>query len=476
MVKTITELLAMHSLKEAELLNPESDLNLWVRTVTTDLTDEKCGTVYILSSITGLDYALFMKNHPNAAGFIVDKKLSVKGEVPVILSLDGAACEEEWNGRCTSDPVMDLYTEVLSRKDRTAETILHRIAGLSRTSLILFKEDEPDIIAGSEPLDEADYRTLKSTGTLMKDGQQYTAGCTEILLPRKAAVLMSVRKGERRDDWALECCGLAFRGAMISASYDHSAAERFITDLIVLGHYRMIQEFGRRNRIAVPENADIFLLYSRNHASLTPWMSSIRDFCSSFGRVCLMEQIGGDILIVQEEPSSNRERIREIQSLGEYCSTNRIPTVLVGGIRLSESCVEIRHLQKMMGDVMADAFRIFPERHGFLLSELLFAENCRRVIMQGGREQQRARSIIDRLGVNRGEYELADTLSVYLIDENMSITETSGRLFVHRNTIKYRVQKAEDLLGMDLGNMTELRDLILALGIFRLLRQPTAAR
>ena len=96
--------------------------------------------------------------------------------------------------------------------------------------------------------------------------------------------------------------------------------------------------------------------------------------------------------------------------------------------------------------------------------------------MQGGREQQRARSIIDRLGVNRGEYELADTLSVYLIDENMSITETSGRLFVHRNTIKYRVQKAEDLLGMDLGNMTELRDLILALGIFRLLRQPTAAR
>src|SRR5690606_38727089 len=42
--------------------------------------------------------------------------------------------------------------------------------------------------------------------------------------------------------------------------------------------------------------------------------------------------------------------------------------------------------------------------------------------------------------------ELVRTIQVYL-DSQCEISETSRRLFIHRNTVKYRIEKAEELLN-----------------------------
>ncbi|MEI3100909.1 MAG: helix-turn-helix domain-containing protein [Oscillospiraceae bacterium] len=35
-----------------------------------------------------------------------------------------------------------------------------------------------------------------------------------------------------------------------------------------------------------------------------------------------------------------------------------------------------------------------------------------------------------------------NTLTVFLLDKNSSITDTAAHLFVHKNTVKYRLHKA----------------------------------
>lgn len=47
---------------------------------------------------------------------------------------------------------------------------------------------------------------------------------------------------------------------------------------------------------------------------------------------------------------------------------------------------------------------------------------------------------------SKEDVELVKTIQVYL-DSHCEISETSRKLFIHRNTVKYRIEKAEDMLG-----------------------------
>lgn len=61
--------------------------------------------------------------------------------------------------------------------------------------------------------------------------------------------------------------------------------------------------------------------------------------------------------------------------------------------------------------------------------------------------------------------DLLNTLSCY-ISHNMSISETADNLFIHRNTLHYRLEKIKKLLNTDLENMDDLVTIKLALSIY----------
>ncbi|WP_342514411.1 PucR family transcriptional regulator ligand-binding domain-containing protein [Sporosarcina sp. FSL K6-1522] len=69
---------------------------------------------------------------------------------------------------------------------------------------------------------------------------------------------------------------------------------------------------------------------------------------------------------------------------------------------------------------------------------------------------------------NKDEEDLVNTLLVYL-DNNCEIAMTSRKLYVHRNTVKYRIAKCEDILGYsihDSQNSLHLRTALLMRTMF----------
>jgi len=66
------------------------------------------------------------------------------------------------------------------------------------------------------------------------------------------------------------------------------------------------------------------------------------------------------------------------------------------------------------------------------------------------------------------ESSLLETLSVYL-ETHCQISETAKRLFVHRNTVVYRIEKCEEILGKSLKDSETTLQIRLALRIRRLL-------
>ena len=67
------------------------------------------------------------------------------------------------------------------------------------------------------------------------------------------------------------------------------------------------------------------------------------------------------------------------------------------------------------------------------------------------------------------ESNLFQTLETYL-DENCNITVTSEKLFLHRNTLKYRIKKIEELLECDLHDFNDCANLKIAVYIKRILK------
>jgi purine catabolism regulator len=68
------------------------------------------------------------------------------------------------------------------------------------------------------------------------------------------------------------------------------------------------------------------------------------------------------------------------------------------------------------------------------------------------------------------EQSLLETLSVYL-ETHCQISETAKRLFVHRNTVVYRIEKCEEILGRSLKDSETTLQIRLALRIKTLLEK-----
>ncbi|MNP59498.1 Purine catabolism regulatory protein [compost metagenome] len=62
------------------------------------------------------------------------------------------------------------------------------------------------------------------------------------------------------------------------------------------------------------------------------------------------------------------------------------------------------------------------------------------------------------------------TLENYFIN-NLNVTETSKAMFLHRNTLIYRIEKIKEILNLDLKHSEELLRIQIALKIFSILNK-----
>lgn len=63
------------------------------------------------------------------------------------------------------------------------------------------------------------------------------------------------------------------------------------------------------------------------------------------------------------------------------------------------------------------------------------------------------------------------TLATFLLDSNGHFDLCGKLLFIHKNTVKYRIKKISELLGYNVTNFSETYDIYMALMIYRLLTQ-----
>ncbi len=135
-----------------------------------------------------------------------------------------------------------------------------------------------------------------------------------------------------------------------------------------------------------------------------------------------------------------------------------------------KNTAEVREAFLKTGDCLPDAKRIFPGRVCFTSEELSFSGICRKRIERGEASVAEALAPLEPLNSERDADALRQTLAAYLLDTDAGLAETAKALYLHKNTVKYRLKSMSDRFGFRVGSMPSSAGLYEAIGVERLLR------
>lgn len=178
----------------------------------------------------------------------------------------------------------------------------------------------------------------------------------------------------------------------------------------------------------------------------------------------------GQPVMCLSTPHSLRETESAIQEILS-CALETSPDAVVvrcSGLSNTTSC---RRAYLLTLDNLEDARRIFPHKKMFLQGELELVASCRKRIDEGEAAAVRRTLPLAALQADREYHDLLDTACVFLLACDGSVTRTAEMLFLHKNTIKYRLQRIADLLGYRLGKMPETIELYRSAAVYRLLHE-----
>ena len=111
------------------------------------------------------------------------------------------------------------------------------------------------------------------------------------------------------------------------------------------------------------------------------------------------------------------------------------------------------------------ARRIYPRTAVLRTADVMFAQLCQEIMSKRETLEQYEQSLS---GLRSSNSELIPTLTVYLLDAGSSMAETAKLLYVHLNTVKYRLRQIQELTGLSPTQMPDSYSLYIAAAIDRI--------
>lgn len=197
-------------------------------------------------------------------------------------------------------------------------------------------------------------------------------------------------------------------------------------------------------------------------------LPALRECFAGFSGSLIMDVYGGRLLLFMSTPLSQQEAERMTEAVMETV-TPGLPDAALCRCSGLMNTADVRAAYLSCKENLADVMKIYPARRAYTLGDLDFAHGCRSLIQSG--EAALAECLRPLLPVQKDneELDLAETLAVFLLDGESSVTMTSELLYLHKNTVKYRIRRISNLLGYKPDKMPEMLELYKACAVKRLL-------
>lgn len=129
---------------------------------------------------------------------------------------------------------------------------------------------------------------------------------------------------------------------------------------------------------------------------------------------------------------------------------------------------EVRNVYSMYVKYVSDAKKIYPKCRIMSDAHLNMANRCRELMLISPNYSDIMLSPVYRANGKTKPQEMVKFLAAYLLDADMDLNVLAESLYLHRNTVKYRVNALSDVFGFALGTFPSTYDLMLVSGVQRL--------
>ena len=126
-------------------------------------------------------------------------------------------------------------------------------------------------------------------------------------------------------------------------------------------------------------------------------------------------------------------------------------------------------MRKIYSDFCANSAamsKIFIHRKYRDMYDVIFSQEITNIAINRGNRNDHIKSIIEALKDDSDN--LMETLAVYLIDCDSQLNNTAATLFLHRNTVTYRLNKIKQITNTNFTMMPATYDFYLAAALWRL--------
>jgi DNA-binding PucR family transcriptional regulator len=279
--------------------------------------------------------------------------------------------------------------------------------------------------------------------------------------------LFIIRDGEPLSPALLQQSGEIGRLAVSLWSRQHdSAGVSELVKAIMQDEPLKMRRLADLFQIDIASVKNMWIVTAHGGAAMTgSYAETVQDSAKEFCRTAFADLYEDRLVLFMDGPYS----LSDAEALREAIWADAPAGIRLTVCRNLKDTAGVREAFYANAAYLADAAVLFPRRAVFLSEDIAFAQGCRQIIAGGEASVASARSALSPLDGARDADELKRTLAVYLLDTDGSPAETSERMHLHKNTIKYRLKCMADCFGFRVGTMPATHRLYQAAGVERLL-------
>lgn len=229
-----------------------------------------------------------------------------------------------------------------------------------------------------------------------------------------------------------------------------------------------VRKIGALYNINVALINYMWVITAKNSAHLLILRKDVQTYLSGKCDIVVSDIYEYSVVAFFSKPYHNKNSVSFADEFIAEQEAKKID-IIIKTVPFVRTTTEVRDAYLIMKQVHDVVETIFPQRKVYTLGDVNFAKQCIDIINAGESAINEKILFIEPLLLETNDVPLAETLTRYLLDENCNLVNTGKSLYVHKNTIRYRLVQIDEKLNHPVMKTPELFEIYYAVAIKRIL-------
>ena len=232
-----------------------------------------------------------------------------------------------------------------------------------------------------------------------------------------------------------------------------------------------IRKLARSQRINT-DNLTNMIIFREPHFVLSNNQVMLKDIKELLEKYCkdyVIDNYSGDVVVFLDDGLS-AHWLSVLTGLVESFKEKDLDPICIYA-RFLRNPSEVREAYLDVIDNIEEAKHLYRKASVISYHEITYVKYLKQIISRGEENMKKEMDALKYIKAagNDTEKELVETLASFYFDSYMSISCTAKNLYIHVNTVKYRLKRISESLGCKVTDMPEMMELYKTLALYRLI-------